>query len=1173
MSKAGSILALAAVFSLGWMGGARALEIPLYIDESAGVQRRGEPVTTGVPLHRGDLQNLDRLSITGPGGGPVPAQFRTLSRWPDGSVRWVLVDFQAEVEPDGRAVYVLEDSGKGVAHAQAIRVDETEEAISVSSGQLSFAVSKGHFALFSRLLLSGAPVLGEKSGARLFTAAGESIPIEALPPDQVVVEEAGPLRTVIAISGRWGTLNEGRIEYLCRLTSFAGQPLVRVRFWLRNLGAYGYNLEQKQDEWFAFDGLSLDLDLAPMAGREALGMECEDTQARVGKRDTWGVAQYGEDPDYDSMSYTVEHNGRRLASGPRTDGTTRLRSGSAELTVAVRHFWQNYEKAITLDGDLLSIWLWPRFGEWPRTGISRGAIDEGPRQASTYHLPGGTQKSHEILLDLRPGLSAEQSAATLEQPLMALASAQHFAATEAVSFFAEGDFRPADPAAAAALANQDAWARQSFDPDADGSIHEARRGTRHGFWLGWMDFGDLNWDSARGRGPSSLHYDWTWIALLDYLRLRDRYFFDVGDEMARHRMDVDQRWSNRDHESYRGLCAFEMNRADIHGGNQDGHTSPTPTHNWISGLVLYHLLTGDAMSREAALRNCDTGIYPRLVERLMAGRADLNSQPRESGWSIANLVSAYELTGDGKYLDWATVCWDKHLEPRWRRDGVSFQGDQYGLQMFYCTHGLIGLHRWTQNPEILKYIETAVREVDVADRGRWQFGHELGIFFSDYWGYLAAVKEEPAYLLKGREYFQMRISPQPEERVFNYGNRTITKEVSKALRNGHVLQWAEKRLAGGACGKEPTAPILRVRGGAELDEAIARARPGTRVELAPGEYGGGHFFGNLRGEPGNPIVIAAADPNDPPTFTTDGGECLHLSDPVYVELHHLRLSGASGNGLNIDDGGSFDTPAHHVLLRGLTVTDIGPSGNRDGIKLSGLTDFRVEDCEVERWGDGGSAIDMVGCHRGEITGCLFRFGDAEGGSSIQAKGGSRDLHVHHNRFEHGGSRAVNIGGSTGLSFFRPQPEGFEARDILVENNVFIGSMAPIAFVGVDGSTVRFNTFYRPASWVLRILQETRGEDFVPSRNGVFTDNIVVFRTDELARVVNIGPDTAWETFRFERNFWYALDDPERSAPDLPTPEIDGVMGMDPLFVDVDSGDFHLLPDSPAATLGAFAIGE
>ena len=794
MAKIGGVLYLICTCLFLSTRGVGAMEIPLYVDETAGVERLAEPVTTGVPLERGVLQDLGRLAIKTATGEAVPAQFSLLSQWPDGSAKWVLVDFQAAVGANGRATYVLSDSGDRLVLAKKLEVVDAEKEVVVSSGEMGFSLSKETFALISDLQLDGKRLFGEGPGARIFPVEENAVSIDARPPERVVIEEAGPLRAVIAVSGQFGELNEGRLEYICRITAFAGQPLVKIRFWLRNLGAYGYNLEQGQSEWFPFAGASLDFDLSAMRRSGALEVSCEGTKVRVDESNSWRVAQYGENPDYESMRFAVEANGKTLASGARTDGVTRISSGQTKLTVAVRHFWQNYEKEISLEGDRLSIWLWPRFGEWPRTRVSRGAIDEGPRQPSVYHLPGGTQKSYEILLDLRSGLSMRQSAATLSQPLMALARSEHFATTEAFGLFAEGKFRPDDPKAAAALGHQDTWARNAFNPAALASIHDARTDTRHGFWLGWMDFGDLNWDSARGRGPCSLHYDWTWVAMLDYLRLRDRYFFDVGDEMARHRMDVDQRWSDRDHESYRGLSPFEMNRADIHGGNQDGHTSPNPTHNWISGLIFYHLLTGDPMAREAALRNCDVGIYPRLVERLLTGRSDLNSQPRESGWSILNLVSAYELTGEEKYLDWAMVCWNEHLAPRWRRDGVNFGQKGYGLQMFYCTHGLIGLHRWTQNPEILEYIKAAVREVDAASREKWQFGNELGIFFSDYWGYLAAVNGDPSYLSKGWEYYQMRIPPQPEERVFSYNTRTVTKEVSKALRNGHILQWAEKKL-------------------------------------------------------------------------------------------------------------------------------------------------------------------------------------------------------------------------------------------------------------------------------------------------------------------------------------------------------------------------------------------
>jgi hypothetical protein len=298
---------------------------------------------------------------------------------------------------------------------------------------------------------------------------------------------------------------------------------------------------------------------------------------------------------------------------------------------------------------------------------------------------------------------------------------------------------------------------------------------------------------------------------------------------------------------------------------------------------------------------------------------------------------------------------------------------------------------------------------------------------------------------------------------------------------------------------------------------------------------------------------------------------VHLSDVAHLEIQGLVIEGAPANGLNVDDGGTFETPSHHVVLRDVTVRDCGRRGNEDGIKLSGVEDFLLEGCTVERWGRGGSAVDMVGCRRGLIDGCTIRDGERDAAATgIQAKGGTRDVTIRGCRFDHAGSRAVNIGGSTGLAYFRPGPEGFEAKDIAVEGCTFVGSEAPIAFVGADGATVRWNTFYRPRKWFLRILQETREPGFVPCRNGRFTDNLVAYRSDEVATPVNVGPDTAPDTFGFARNYWFCIDDPARGPPRLPVAEEDAAGGKDPLFRDAEGGDLSLDERSPARAHGAAA---
>lgn len=362
---------------------------------------------------------------------------------------------------------------------------------------------------------------------------------------------------------------------------------------------------------------------------------------------------------------------------------------------------------------------------------------------------------------------------------------------------------------------------------------------------------------------------------------------------------------------------------------------------------------------------------------------------------------------------------------------------------------------------------------------------------------------------------------------------------------------------------------------AALLDALRAARPGTVILIAPGQYDGGLFVRGLRGTPEQPIVIAAADPNRPPVFR-GGNNGLHLAAAAHVELRSLVFTGAADNGVNIDDGGDFArTPAAGIRLIRVGVADVGPRGNRDGIKLSGVTDFELRECRVERWGDAGSAVDMVGCHRGLIANCEFLDGPQEQGSGVQMKGGSSDIRVQRCRFVRAGARAVNIGGSTGLEFFRPQPPaGYEARAISVEGNIFVGSQAPIAFVGADGATVRFNTIYHPERWALRILQENRARGFVPCRNGRFTDNIVVFRSDRWASGgINIGPDTAPETFEFERNVWYCSDQPSVGAPRLPTRERDGLVGLNPQLADPEKGDFTLQPDSPAAGRGHAAFRD
>jgi hypothetical protein len=354
---------------------------------------------------------------------------------------------------------------------------------------------------------------------------------------------------------------------------------------------------------------------------------------------------------------------------------------------------------------------------------------------------------------------------------------------------------------------------------------------------------------------------------------------------------------------------------------------------------------------------------------------------------------------------------------------------------------------------------------------------------------------------------------------------------------------------------------------ATLEEAAQLAEPGTRIHLVAGTYQGGTFLGDLQGTAEAPIAVVAEQ-----GAVIDGGNTgLQLSDPRYLVLEGLTIRGAAQNGLNIDDGGSYETPAEFIVLRNITVEDVGSGGNEDCIKLSGVDDFWVLDSDVSTCT--GQGIDMVGCHDGVIAGNAIH---DKPGAGIQAKGGTADILIHGNRISDVTGRGINAGGSTGLEFFRPDDASYEGARIQVVANIFerVGaeSGAPIAYVGCDACTFANNTVYEPKTWVARILQETTGERFVPSRDGLFVNNIVAFNMADIRNgvFVNVGPDTAPETFTFANNLWYAMDDPDFSGPSLsggiPAPS-DSVVQIDPGFTRFNGSDYYTLYTSPAFRAG------
>lgn len=334
------------------------------------------------------------------------------------------------------------------------------------------------------------------------------------------------------------------------------------------------------------------------------------------------------------------------------------------------------------------------------------------------------------------------------------------------------------------------------------------------------------------------------------------------------------------------------------------------------------------------------------------------------------------------------------------------------------------------------------------------------------------------------------------------------------------------------------AKVVVVRTPVELKEALRAPASGTTIRIGPGEFPGGWMVSGVA-----ELTVEALDAKARPVFRGGRG-AWQFSQCPGLTVRGLVLIGQTGNGLNIDDGGQRERPVRGVKIEGVEVLDIGPQGNHDAIKLSGLDELTVRDCRIEGWG--GQGIDMVGCHRVLVTGCELRGKDGFSASAgIQMKGGCAEIVVEKCRFMRAGERPVNMGGSTGLDYFRPPGALYEARALTVRDCLFEGSLCAAAFVGLDGGEFSGNTILYPEKWIFRILQETTGEGFAPCRRVIVRGNRIVFRRSQVTTELNIGANTAPETFEFTGNRWFAEDRPAASKPKLPVAERGGEYGVDP----------------------------
>ena len=126
----------------------------LIVRERHGIARRGEAIRTGVPLARGALQDVAQAALFDANDTPVPAQFRVLAKWPDRSIKWLLVD--ACVGSAAGVVQNLSIRRAASAGAGGIEVRDSGDSLRIDTGRSVFELPRAGGPLLASVALGAA---------------------------------------------------------------------------------------------------------------------------------------------------------------------------------------------------------------------------------------------------------------------------------------------------------------------------------------------------------------------------------------------------------------------------------------------------------------------------------------------------------------------------------------------------------------------------------------------------------------------------------------------------------------------------------------------------------------------------------------------------------------------------------------------------------------------------------------------------------------------------------------------------------------------------------------------------------------------------------------------------------------------------------------------------------
>ena len=652
------------------------LSVALTVTERSGVARHSEPVTSGVPLARAhDIRTVGGLKLVDSAGGTVPAQFKVTSRWGGGPgegglpIRWLLVDFQADVAANGSATYYLQQGGSGNSTNTGLSVVRNDgQYLEIETGAARFRLNRSSFNLFDSVSVGGKQLVSPSvsSGAEVTAASGQKSSSSGAAPDEMVLETDGPMRKTVRVSGLFAGAAGNLLRYTARVSLYAGSSEARVTFTARNQrepateGGQPVFYDIGCPRSAVFGDLTVGLECAVGSGGRLLlggagvsGLEVTPGTLKI-YQDSSGTGTWafhrGNHPRPQSYvsfrGFKVYRNGSEVSSGNQPAPWLDYSGASGGVAVAAREFWQNYPKALRGKSNRMEVALFPR------------------EYSGDFSLRPGEQKTHDIMFYFHPpgtdSGSIDSRAAGVNDPLFAAASTGYYLSTGAFG-------RVTGVSEDAEFASYEELNRSTLDgKDADGLEHDLFQVIDDVEFYSWQDYGDIPVDYEDG-GTAAFNdkYNFSLGSMLQFARTGDNRWFELAEAASRHTSDLDV-------VHYDGDVDVWWEGGFFGNGNHDEDGNSNPNRNYNSphpdltfgtpGLMQLYHMTGYMPAYDTAVEVADNvkyrydNSYGRGNGEGYAESPDYENDCEEArpfAHSLWVMVDAYRATGRSGYLNTA----------------------------------------------------------------------------------------------------------------------------------------------------------------------------------------------------------------------------------------------------------------------------------------------------------------------------------------------------------------------------------------------------------------------------------------------------------------------------------------------------------------------------------------